>query len=47
MQLPVYPLKIAMAVAAALLLLQGIAELFKLILRRTDHLAPMEPMDVR
>lgn len=46
-QLPVYPLKIAMGVAAVLLLLQGLAKLFKLILHRTDHLAPMEPLDVR
>lgn len=33
-QLPVYPLKMAMAVAAALLLLQGIAEFLKLVLNR-------------
>lgn len=33
-QLPVYPLKIAMTVAAALLLLQGISEFLKLILRQ-------------
>ena len=33
-QLPVYPLKIAMAVAAALLFLQGISEFLKLILRK-------------
>ncbi len=33
-QLPVYPLKIAMAVAAALLFLQGIAEFLKLILNK-------------
>ena len=33
-QLPVYPLKIAMALAAALLLLQGVAEFLKLILRK-------------
>lgn len=32
-QLPVYPLKVAMAVAAALLLLQGISEFLKLLLR--------------
>lgn len=31
-QLPVYPLKIAMAVAAALLLIQGVAEMLRLIL---------------
>lgn len=31
-QLPVYPLKIAMAVAALLLMLQGIAEFLKLVL---------------
>ena len=33
-QLPVYPLKLAMAAAAALLLLQGISEVLKLILGR-------------
>ena len=33
-QLPVYPLKIAMAVAAVLLLMQGIAEFLKLILNK-------------
>ena len=33
-QLPVYPLKIAMAVAAGLLLMQGIAEFLKLILNK-------------
>lgn len=33
-QLPVYPLKIAMAVAALLLLLQGISEFLKLILNK-------------
>jgi TRAP-type mannitol/chloroaromatic compound transport system permease small subunit len=35
-QLPVYPLKIAMAVAAALLLLQGIAEFLKIVLNRQE-----------
>lgn len=35
-QLPVYPLKAAMCVAAGLLLLQGICEALKLILNRTD-----------
>lgn len=45
-QLPVYPVKLAMAVAAVLLLIQGIAELLKLVLHRTDHLEPMEPLDV-
>ena len=35
-QLPVYPLKIALAVAAGLLLLQGIAELLKIILNRQE-----------
>ncbi len=45
-QLPVYPIKLAMGVAAVLLLLQGISELLKLVLGRTDHLAPMEPGDV-
>ena len=33
-QLPVYPLKLAMAVAAGLLFLQGISEVLKLILNR-------------
>lgn len=33
-QLPLYPLKMAMAVAAALLLLQGISEFLKLILNK-------------
>lgn len=37
-QLPVYPLKTAMCVAAALLLLQGIIEFFKLILNKPDDL---------
>ncbi|MCZ7676521.1 MAG: TRAP transporter small permease subunit [Roseovarius sp.] len=35
-QLPVYPLKIAMAVASALLLLQGISEFLKLVLGRQE-----------
>jgi len=35
-QLPVYPLKLAMAVAAALLLLQGISEFLKLVLDRKE-----------
>lgn len=35
-QLPVYPLKIAMAVAAGLLLLQGIAELLKILFNRQE-----------
>ncbi len=35
-QLPVYPLKLAMAAAAALLLLQGIAEFLKLVLNRQE-----------
>ncbi len=35
-QIPVYPLKIAMVVAAALLLLQGISELLKLILNKDE-----------
>jgi len=33
-QLPVYPLKLAMAVAAGLLFLQGVSEVLKLILNR-------------
>ncbi len=35
-QLPVYPLKMAMFVAALLLFLQGIAEFLKLILQKDD-----------
>ena len=35
-QLPVYPLKMAMAVAAGLLLLQGVSEFLKLVLNRQD-----------
>lgn len=35
-QLPVYPLKMAMAVAAALLMLQGISEFLKLVLDRQE-----------
>ncbi|MBC7180949.1 MAG: TRAP transporter small permease subunit [Roseovarius sp.] len=35
-QLPVYPLKIAMAVAAVLLLLQGIAEILKIAFNRQE-----------
>ncbi|MBC7165519.1 MAG: TRAP transporter small permease subunit [Roseovarius sp.] len=46
-QLPVYPLKIAMFVAAALLLIQGVGEMLKLVRNKTDHPEPMEPMDVR
>lgn len=45
-QLPVYPLKLSLGVASVLLFVQGLAELLKLLLHRTDHLAPMEPMDV-
>lgn len=46
-QLPVYPLKIAMAVAAGLLFIQGISEFLKLVLNKVDHLEPLEPQDVR
>ena len=35
-QLPVYPVKIAMAVAACLLALQGISEVLKLILKKPE-----------
>lgn len=35
-QLPVYPLKMAMCLAAGLLLLQGISEFLKLVLNRED-----------
>lgn len=45
--LPVYPLKLAMFAAAVLLLIQGASEFLKLVLKRTDHLEPMEPLDVR
>ncbi|MGC8202954.1 TRAP transporter small permease subunit [Aliiroseovarius sp. PTFE2010] len=37
-QLPVYPLKIAMAVAAALLMLQGISEVLKLVFNYQEDL---------
>ncbi|MDO5658516.1 MAG: TRAP transporter small permease subunit [Paracoccus sp. (in: a-proteobacteria)] len=46
-QLPVYPLKLAMAIAATLLFIQGISELMKLIVNRDDHLETLEPLDVR
>ncbi|TBN39046.1 TRAP transporter small permease subunit [Paracoccus subflavus] len=46
-QLPVYPLKMAMFAAAVLLLIQGISEVLKLLLDKTDHLENLEPMDVR
>lgn len=46
-QLPVYPLKLAMFVAAVLLLIQGVNEVLKLVLDKTDHLENMEPLDVR
>lgn len=36
-QLPVYPVKIAMAVAAGLLLIQGVSEVLKLILNKQEH----------
>ena len=36
-QMPVYPIKIAMAVAAVLLLLQGIAEFIKLLVNRIEE----------
>ena len=35
-QLPVYPLKMAMALAAGLLLLQGVSEFLKLVLNRQE-----------
>lgn len=46
-QMPVYPLKMAMFIAAVLLLVQGISEFLKLVLGKADHLEPMEPLDVR
>lgn len=45
--LPVYPLKIAMFIAACLLLIQGVSEVLKLILGKTDHLEALDPTDVR
>lgn len=36
-QLPVYPLKMAMVLAAALLLLQGVAEIIKILLRQETN----------
>lgn len=36
-QLPVYPLKIAMSIAALLLFIQGISEFLKLILNKDGH----------
>ncbi|MGR3496006.1 TRAP transporter small permease subunit [Citreimonas sp.] len=38
-QMPVYPLKMAMCVAAGLLLLQGISEVLKIILNRREEQA--------
>lgn len=38
-QMPVYPLKMAMCLAAALLLLQGISEVLKIILNRREEQA--------
>lgn len=46
-QLPVYPLKMAMFAAAVLLLIQGVGEVLKLVLDKTDHLETLEPLDVR
>ncbi|SHL97179.1 TRAP-type mannitol/chloroaromatic compound transport system, small permease component [Paracoccus solventivorans] len=46
-QMPVYPLKMAMFVAAVLLMIQGISEVSKLLLHKADDLQPMEPLDVR
>lgn len=43
-QMPVYPLKIAMFVAAVLLLIQGISEVLKLLLNKPHE---AEPLDVR
>ncbi len=36
-QLPVYPVKIAMAIAAGLLLIQGVSEVLKLILNKQEQ----------
>ena len=38
--IPVYPLKMAMFVAAVLLLIQGISEVLKLVLDRAEHIEP-------
>lgn len=46
-QLPVYPLKIAMFVAAVLLLFQGISEFLKLVLNKVDYSDQTELTDVR
>lgn len=43
-QMPVYPLKIAMFVAAVLLMIQGISEVLKLLLNQPYE---TEPLDVR
>lgn len=45
-QLPVYPLKLAMFVAAVLLLIQGVSEVLKLLLVKTNDVEPMEPLNV-
>jgi len=47
LQLPVYPLKMAIFVAALLLLIQGISEVLKLLLAKPAKPEPMEPLDVR
>jgi TRAP-type mannitol/chloroaromatic compound transport system permease small subunit len=41
-QLPVYPLKMAMFVAAVLLLIQGVSEALKLVLNRAEYLEPRD-----
>lgn len=41
-QMPVYPLKMAMFVAAVLLLLQGVSEVLKLVLNHVDAPEPHE-----
>ena len=47
LQLPVYPLKMSIFVAAILLLIQGISELLKLVLARPGQPRTTEPLDVR
>jgi TRAP-type mannitol/chloroaromatic compound transport system permease small subunit len=42
--LPVYPLKMAMFVAACLLLIQGVSEVLKLILDRAPHIYQSDPV---
>lgn len=45
-QLPVYPLKMAMFVAAVLLLIQGVSEVLKLLLNKPTAIDPTEHLNV-